>query len=270
MALNGEAGRPPLKFGLAAVDLFTGQYAAQAVLAALYQRERTGRGRPRRPRPVRLRRGPDLLLRPGGARAGRSIPPRYGNAHPSIVPYGVFQAGDGPVVLTVGNNGQYRRLCEQVLERPDLGPPIPRFATNLDRSRNRAAFVPVLQAELAKWERAPNCSPASRPAGIPCGEVLGLREALTSRPRPGRPGLVVPPGDREAGCPPNAHVIAPPYRLRRPAAAGAAHAAGPRGFERRDPGRAPGLSGGRARRAANQGRGPVGRPPPAGAGRGPG
>ncbi len=45
MALNGEAERPPLKFGLAAVDLFTGQFAAQAVLAALYQRERTGRGR---------------------------------------------------------------------------------------------------------------------------------------------------------------------------------------------------------------------------------
>ena len=94
MALNGEAGRPPLKFGLAAVDLFTGQYAAQAVLAALFQRERTGRGR-----------HVELALYDCGvaltsyygleALAQNADPPRYGNAHPSIVPYGVFEAGDG-------------------------------------------------------------------------------------------------------------------------------------------------------------------------------
>ncbi len=151
MALNGEQGGPPLKFGVAAVDLFTGQYAAQAVIAALYQRERTGKGR-------RI----DLALFDSGVSltsyygleslAQGFDSPRYGNAHPSIVPYGVFEAGDGPLVITVGNNGQYRRFCEQVLNRPDLCAD-PRFATNLDRSKNRAAFVPVLDAELAKWTR---------------------------------------------------------------------------------------------------------------------
>jgi crotonobetainyl-CoA:carnitine CoA-transferase CaiB-like acyl-CoA transferase len=208
MALNGEVGQPPLKFGLAAVDLFTGQYAAQAVLAALFQRERTGRGR-----------FVELALFDCGvaltsyygleAMAQGYDPVRYGNAHPSIVPYGVFQAGDGPIILTVGNNGQYRRLCEQVLERPDLCTD-PRFATNLDRSRNRADFVPVLQAELAKWSRADLLARLSA-VGIPCGEVLGLREALTSD-RAGTAGLVIPPGDeRQAGG--GAHVFAPPYRF---------------------------------------------------------
>jgi crotonobetainyl-CoA:carnitine CoA-transferase CaiB-like acyl-CoA transferase len=136
-------------------------------------------------------------------------PVRYGNAHPSIVPYGVFQAGDGPIVLTVGNNGQYRRLCEQVLERPDLCTD-PRFTTNLDRSRHRADFVPVLEAELSRWTRAELLVRLSA-AGIPCGEVLGLHEALTSD-RAGTAGLVIPPGDaRQAGG--GAHVFAPPYRL---------------------------------------------------------
>lgn len=202
MALNGEHGGPPLKFGVAAVDLFTGQYAAQAVLAALYQRERTGKGR-------RI----DLALFDSGVSltsyygleslAQGFDSPRYGNAHPSIVPYGVFEAGDGPLVITVGNNAQYRRFCEQVLGRPDLCAD-PRFATNLDRSKNRAAFVPVLEAELAKWTRR-DLIARMREAGIPCGEVVGLREALLGE-RAQEAGLIV--GDEN-----EARVIAPAYRL---------------------------------------------------------
>lgn len=202
MALNGEAGRPPLKFGVAAVDLFTGQYAAQAVLAALFQRTRTGRGKKI-----------DLALFDCGvaltsyygleALAQGFDPPRYGNAHPSIVPYGVFEAGDGPVVITVGNNGQYRRFCEQVLERPDLFSD-PRFSTNLDRSKNRAAFISILEAELAEWTREALIA-RLRAAGIPCGEVMGLRDALTCE-RAREAGLVVE-------APEDARVLAPPYRL---------------------------------------------------------
>jgi crotonobetainyl-CoA:carnitine CoA-transferase CaiB-like acyl-CoA transferase len=208
MALNGEADRPPLKFGLAAVDLFTGQFAAQAVLAALYQRERTGRGRL-----------VELALFDCGvaltsyygleAMVQGHDPVRYGNAHPSIVPYGVFQAGDGPIVLTVGNNGQYRRFCEQVLGRPDLAVD-PRFATNLERSRNRAVFVPLLEAELAKRSRAELLAGLGA-AGIPCGEVLGLHEALTSD-RAREAGLVLPK-EGATGEGNGAHVFAPPYRL---------------------------------------------------------
>lgn len=206
MALNGEASQPPLKFGVAAVDLFTGQYAAQAVLAALYQRERTGRGRQI-----------ELALFDCGltltsyygleALAQRQDPPRYGNAHPSIVPYGVFQAGDGPLVLTVGNNAQFKRFCEVILDRPDL-PADPRFATNLERSRNRAALLPILEAELLKHRRA-DLLAALKAAGIPGGEVLGLLEALTSA-RAEAAGMVVS-GTADTGQP--RHVLAPPYRM---------------------------------------------------------
>ncbi|MBE7247724.1 MAG: CoA transferase, partial [Actinomycetospora chiangmaiensis] len=80
----------------------------------------------------------------------------------------------------------------------------PRFATNLDRSKNRAAFIPALEAALAQWQRGPLIAKL-RAAGIPCGEVMGLREALTCD-RAREAGLVVGGSD-------NAHVIAPPYRL---------------------------------------------------------
>lgn len=105
MALNGEAGQPPLKFGVAAVDMMTGMYAAQAVLAALFRRERTGRGRLIEMAlydcgvMITSYYGLDALL------LGRD-PERYGNAHPSIVPYGMFEAADGPLIIAVGTNAQ--------------------------------------------------------------------------------------------------------------------------------------------------------------------
>jgi len=205
MALNGEANQPPLKFGVAAVDLFTGQYAAQAVLAALYQRERTGRGR-------KL----ELALFDCGltltsyygleALVEGKDPPRYGNAHPSIVPYGVFRAADGPLVLTVGNNAQFKRFCEVVLHRPDLAGD-PRFATNLERSRNRAQLLPILEGELMKHRRA-DLLAALKAADIPAGEVLGLLEALTSQRAAGT-GMVLPPQTADG----RQYVLAPPYRI---------------------------------------------------------
>ncbi|MFG1298214.1 CoA transferase [Xanthobacter sp. V3C-3] len=217
MALNGEAGQPPLKFGVAAVDLFTGQYAAQAVLAALYQRTRTGRGR-------RV----ELALFDCGlaitsyygleALVQGKDPPRYGNAHPSIVPYGVFEAADGPLVITVGNNAQFRRFCAAVLGRPELADD-PRFATNLERSRNRAELLPQIGAELLRHRRA-DLLAKLRAEGIPAGEVLGLHAALTSE-RARAAGMVIGAAaeagegagtaeGREAAA---RYVLAPPYRL---------------------------------------------------------
>lgn len=206
MALNGEASQPPLKFGVAAVDLFTGQYAAQAVLAALFARARTGKGRL-----------VELALYDCGsaltsycgleALAQDKDPPRYGNAHPSIVPYGVFQAADGPLVITVGNNAQYQRFCAQVIGRPDLAAD-ERFTTNLLRARHRADLIPLIDAELARLPRV-TLLERLRAAGIPCGEVLGLHEALTSE-RATQAGVVA--GAQESADGPT-RVLAPPYRL---------------------------------------------------------
>lgn len=206
MAMNGEAGRPPLKFGIAAVDLFTGMYAAQAIMAVLLERTRTGRGRH-----VELALFDCGLMITAycGLEAlvlGRD-PPRYGNAHPSIVPYGVFDAADGPLVITVGNNQQFGRFCREVIGRPDLADD-PRFATNLDRSTHREALLPQIRAELGRRDRTELLATLGR-CGIPCGEVLGLLEALQS-PRAVDAGLVTRQPHPQAG---EAPVLAPPYRF---------------------------------------------------------
>jgi crotonobetainyl-CoA:carnitine CoA-transferase CaiB-like acyl-CoA transferase len=206
MALNGEATQPPLKFGVAVVDMFTGMYAAQAVLAALYERQRTASGR-----------HIEMALFDCGimvtsycgleALVMQQDPPRYGNAHPSIVPYGVFEAADGPLVITVGNNAQFERFCREVIERNDLATD-PRFKTGLGRRDNRAALVPEILRELKARPRGLLLQRLVA-AGVPCGEVLGLLEALTSE-RVQRGGLVTQQPHPVAG---NTPVLAPPYRL---------------------------------------------------------
>jgi crotonobetainyl-CoA:carnitine CoA-transferase CaiB-like acyl-CoA transferase len=206
MALNGEAEQPPLKFGVAAVDLFTGMYSAQAVLAALFERQKTGRGH-----------HIEMALFDCGlmitsyygleALIQGEDPPRYGNAHPSIVPYGVFDAADGPLVITVGNNAQYARFCREVIERPDLAED-DRFQTNIGRAANRAVLVPELNREIGMRKRAVLLERLAA-AGIPCGEVLGLHEALTSK-RATDAGLVTTQPHPEVG---STQVLAPPYRF---------------------------------------------------------
>lgn len=206
MGLNGEAGRPPLKFGVAVVDLFTGMAANQAILAALYQREKTGEGR-------RV----DLALYDCGvmltAYYGMEAlmlgedPPRYGNSHPSVVPYGVFDARDGPMVITVGNDRQFRSLCNAVLERADLADD-PRFATNGLRTRNREALLIALSEALRRHDRAWLLARLAA-EGVPCGEVFGAHEALTS-PRTQRSGMV---SEWEHASGARLPLIGPPWRF---------------------------------------------------------
>jgi crotonobetainyl-CoA:carnitine CoA-transferase CaiB-like acyl-CoA transferase len=206
MALNGEEGQGPLKFGVAAVDMFTGMYSAQAILAALFDRQRTGEGRHVEMAlydcglMITAYYGMEALLLGGD-------PPKYGNAHPSIVPYGVFDAADGPLVITVGNNAQFQRFCSEVLERPDLASD-ERFATNIGRSQNRHVLLPELRAELGRRQREQLLERLTA-AGIPCGEVLGLREALQSE-RSVEAGLVAEVPNPETGT---VQVLAPPYRI---------------------------------------------------------
>ncbi|MEJ8825361.1 CaiB/BaiF CoA-transferase family protein [Variovorax humicola] len=206
MALNGEEGQGPLKFGVAAVDMFTGMYSAQAILAALFDRHRTGHGRHVEMAlydcglMITAYYGMEALLM-------GNDPPKYGNAHPSIVPYGVFDAADGPLVITVGNNAQFQRFCIEVLERADLAAD-ERFATNLARSQNRHVLLPELRAELARRPRELLLARLTA-AGIPCGEVLGLLEALQSQ-RSTEAGLLAELPNPETG---RVQVLAPPYRI---------------------------------------------------------
>lgn len=206
MAINGEPTQPPLKFGVAAVDLFTGMYAAQAVLAALFQRQSTGQGRKIE---MALFDCGLMLTAYYGLEAllMQKDPPRYGNSHPSIVPYGVFDAADGPLVITVGNNAQFERFCREVIERPDLADDA-RFKTNLVRGQNRDVLLPEILRELKSRSREVLLKRLAA-SGIPCGEVLGLFEALTSE-RAVQGGLVTQQPHPVAG---HTHVLAPPYRM---------------------------------------------------------
>ncbi|RZT42146.1 CaiB/BaiF CoA transferase family protein [Cupriavidus agavae] len=206
MATNGEAGQGPLKFGVAAVDMFTGMYSAQAILAALYARHTTGEGRHVQMAlydcglMITSYYGMEALLKAGD-------PPKFGNAHPSIVPYGVFEAADGPLVITVGNNGQFQRFCREVIGRPEWAED-ERFATNTARSAHRDILLAEVRQALARFTRAELLARLTA-AQIPCGEVFGMLEALQSE-RTAQAGLLHRFDDSEAG--PQA-VLAPPYAL---------------------------------------------------------
>jgi len=110
-------------------------------------------------------------------------------------------------VITVGNNTQFQRFCTEVIERPDLAAD-ERFATNMGRSQNRHDLLPELRAELARRPRDLLLQ-RLRAAGIPCGEVLGLLEALQSR-RTAEAGLLADMPNPETG---HVQVLAPPYRM---------------------------------------------------------
>ena len=206
MALNGEANTPPLKFGVAVVDLMTGMYAAQAVLAALFQRTRTGKGRH-----IEMALYDCGLMITGYYGLDAMLlghdPQRYGNAHPSIVPYGMYDAADGPLIIAVGNNAQFDKFCRQVIERPDIVED-PRFATNVERAKNRLVLGLMLKELIAGFARDVLLQRMTA-AGIPCGKVAGLHEALTSE-RTRRGGLLQELPHPVAG---STHVFAPPYRL---------------------------------------------------------
>jgi len=206
MMINGDASMPPLRFGVAVVDLMTGMSAAQAVLAALFRRERTGRGSL-----IEM-----ALYDNGLAVAGYCgldalklghDPVRFGNAHPSIVPYGMYEAADGPLIIAVGNNGQFEKFCRQVIGRPDILQD-PRFCSNVDRIRHREELSQMLMELIRSFARDELLEQMTR-AGIPCGRVLGLHEALTSeRTRQGHMVQEMP--HPVAGSTP---VLAPHYRL---------------------------------------------------------
>lgn len=204
MAMNGEEGQGPLKFGVAAVDMFTGMHAAQAILAVLYERVTTGHGR--HIQMALYDNGLAITSYYGlAAQLTGQDPVKFGNSHPAIVPYGVFDAKDGPVVIAVGNNSQYQRFCEQVIFRPDLAAD-PRFESNTDRSKHRHILSPLLEDAIRQYPRTELIA-RMQAAGIPCGEVQGLHEALESdRTRDAE--MLYRYEDSEAG--PQA-IHAPPY-----------------------------------------------------------
>jgi crotonobetainyl-CoA:carnitine CoA-transferase CaiB-like acyl-CoA transferase len=177
MAITGEPGGEPMKTGVALTDVLTAHYAHGAILAALYAREKTGRGQ-RLEISLFSATVASLVNVAQGALVTGQEARRYGNAHPSIVPYQVFDAADRPFAMGGATDRHYRMLCERVLERPELATD-ERFATNRARVTNRHVLVPLLQ-ELFRERSADEWVQRCLDASIPSSLVRGVLEALRS------------------------------------------------------------------------------------------
>ena len=147
MSITGQVDGPPTRLGVAFTGVVAGMTATQSILAALYQRRDTGRGQ-----------YIDIALLDATLNLLINVGTGYlnGSAHPTVVPYQVFEAADGPFALAVGNDRTFRDFCTEVLERPELAAD-PRFVTS------RMLELPV--PDMA------------RQAGL---EVLGVDDAHTA------------------------------------------------------------------------------------------
>jgi crotonobetainyl-CoA:carnitine CoA-transferase CaiB-like acyl-CoA transferase len=174
MSVTGDADGQPQKVGVAVTDVFTGVYAATAILAALVQRANTGKGQQI-----------DMALMDVATAimanqnmnylATGKAPAKMGNAHPNLAPYAVFDCADGWIILATGNDGQYRKLCsilglDGMAEAPD-------FLTNADRIRNRAALTDAITAATLRWKKV-DLLQACEDHGVPAGPINDLSEVF--------------------------------------------------------------------------------------------
>ncbi len=174
MALTGPEGGPPVKVGVAWIDVLTGLHAAVGVLAALRARDATGVGRHLDVALFDVALA-SLVNQAQGALLTGAAPVRLGSAHPSIVPYQAFDAQDAPVMVACGNDAQFARLA-QVVGAPEWATDV-RFATNAARVTHRSELVRDLAARLASAPRAVWVDRLVA-AGVPATPVLTLPEAL--------------------------------------------------------------------------------------------
>ncbi len=189
MSVTGEPESQPQKVGVAVTDIFTGLYAVVGILSAIHQRETTGRGQMIDmalldvATAVMANQAMNYLV-------GGEAPQRLGNAHPNIVPYQVFDCADGHVIIAVGNDGQFRRLCAMLglgalAEDPD-------YRTNPDRLRNRAALIALI-APVVRQRTKAEVLAGCEAGGIPAGPINDLAEVFAD-PQIVARGLAITPG----------------------------------------------------------------------------
>lgn len=174
MSINGEAGRDPLRVGLPVVDMVTGLNAVIGVLLALHERAQSGLGQLV---DASLYDSGLSLLHPHAANWFMSggAPQRTGNAHPNIYPYDVVNTGGAPIFLAVGNDRQFRLLCQH-LGRPEWAED-ERFASAGQRSVHRAALKLLLEQQLAQCDGV-QLADALMDIGVPAAAVLDVAQAL--------------------------------------------------------------------------------------------
>lgn len=171
---EGDDGAGPVKVGVALTDILTGLYSTVAILAALAHREQHGAGQ-----------HVDMALldvqvaclanQAMNYLTTGSAPKRLGNAHPNIVPYQDFPTADGDFILTVGNDGQFRRLAE-VAGQPQWADD-PRFATNKQRVAHRAQLIPLIR-QATVFKTTAEWVGQLEAAGVPCGPINDLAQVF--------------------------------------------------------------------------------------------
>jgi len=167
MSLTGAPDTEPFRSGISVFDVMAGMHATIGILAALNARQESGRGQHVE---VNLLSSAlsGMVNQTSAYVAGGVVPHRMGNSHPSLYPYEPIPCADGELIITSGNNAQFRKLCE-VIGAPELADD-PRFARNEDRTVNRAELRPLLIAKLStrtkmEWFRDIIA------AGVPCGPI---------------------------------------------------------------------------------------------------
>ena len=178
MSITGERddlpGGGPQKVGTAVVDVMTGLYASTAILAALINRASTGLGRYI---DVALLDVQVAMLANVGMNylVSDTLPKRWGNAHPNIVPYQAFETGDGQIVIAIGNDGQFASFC-RVLGKPEWSVD-ERFASNPARVKHRELLVPLITTSMKEW-CGPELAEALEAVGVPCGPINNLAQVF--------------------------------------------------------------------------------------------
>ncbi len=175
MSYTGEPNGLPTKAGVAVADIFAGSLATQGILAALFEREKTGRGKKIE---INLL---ESMIALGTYQVSRYLnagedAERLGNEHRSIMPYGTYKTADGYVNIAGGNDALYQKLC-QALEATDLLEP--QFATNEQRLTLRLEVTKRLEAHLERFS-SHQAIELLQSAGVPCGAVWSVAQALES------------------------------------------------------------------------------------------
>jgi crotonobetainyl-CoA:carnitine CoA-transferase CaiB-like acyl-CoA transferase len=174
MSITGDPDGQPQRVGVAVTDLFTGLYSVSGILAALYQRERTGRGQ--HVDMALLDCAVSITANQAMNFLATGTPPgRTGNYHPNLTPYQVFDCADGFIIIATGNDSQYRRLC-RILGLDDMAE-APDFLTNADRVKNREEMIARLMARTRERTKA-DLLAACEAEGVPAGPINDMAEVF--------------------------------------------------------------------------------------------
>lgn len=193
MSLTGEPDGPPFRAGISVFDVMTGLHGTIGVLAALNQRQTTGRGQHVEVNLLSSAMS-GLVNQTGAYSAAGVVPFRMGNAHPSLFPYEAMPTKDKDLIIAAGNDKQFRSLCE-VLGIAQIADD-PRFAVNADRTKNREQLRPHLLEKLREWN-ADDLFIALNKVGVPCGPINSIGDGVELAEKLGlQPRVTVGEGDR--------------------------------------------------------------------------